>query len=207
MILIWIVIVLKNYKFNLFFFILLIYMVNYKSKYLAMKLKYINSKNKIKGGTAFNQPELLIDVNRTGPKSNETIDCFDLSQFRCALNKKKCVWKTSHHPPNYPSRTSSTSEKLRSLSYCKPHDSDFMNKKQNYKRFKNFLNYYINKKNDNKIKQNELVDKIKNEPTEIQMKNYSQLLVENNELRKKIQDYQQKIHKITQQYNENYLQD
>lgn len=178
-------------------------MIDYKSKYLKYKLKYQQLKQI---GGVETQPELLKDLNRTGPKFKET-DCFNLSEFKCALNKKNCAWNTLHHPPNYPSSSSQNSRKLHSLSYCKPHDSDFRSKKQNYKRFKKFLNYYINKKNDNKIKQYELVDKIKNKPTEIQMKNYSHLLVENNELRKKIQNYQQKIHKITQQYHENYLQD
>lgn len=178
-------------------------MINYNSKYLKYKLKYQQLKQ---FAGVVSQPELPINLDRTGHKFNE-IDCFNLSEFRCALNKKICVWNTSHHPPNYPSNSSQNSQKLHSLSYCKPHDSDFRIKKKNYKRFKKFLNYYINKKNDNKIKQDKLVDKIKNKPTEIQMKNYSQLLVENNELRKKIQDYQKKIYEITQQYNENYLQD
>ena len=179
-------------------------MINYKSKYLKYKLKY---KSLIQKGGVDTQPELLIDVNRTGPKSNETINCFNLRESRCKQNKEKCVWKTSHHPPNYPLNSSQNSQKLHSMSYCKPHDHDFISKKQNYRRFNNSLSYYIDKKNDNEIKQKTLVDEINGKPTEIQMKKYSKLLVENHECLEKIEDYEKKIDEIIQEYNEYYLQD
>ena len=55
-------------------------MVNWKSKYLAMKLKYINSKNKIKGGISI---ELIIFFTGnffTFENNNETA-VFDFDTF------------------------------------------------------------------------------------------------------------------------------